>query len=68
MSVCLQAGLCACVYNNSKNHNSSNLTPSIQDPPGRGGRGNQLMYGPAPPRACFGISDDKILQIVASFY
>ena len=25
------------------------LTPSVQDPPGGGGHGNQLMYGP--PRA-----------------
>ena len=44
-----------------------------EPPPGWGGHGNQLMYGP--PRAggvtlsfCFGISNDKILRFVASFH
>ena len=26
------------------------LTPSVRPPPGRGGHGNQLMYGPPPGR------------------
>ena len=46
------------------------LTPSIRTPPGRGGHGNQLLYGP--PRAGgvtlgfrFGISSDKLLKFAA---
>ena len=49
------------------------ITPSIRDPPGRGGHDNQLMYGPPGPGGvtlsfCFGIFNDKILEFVASFH
>ena len=49
------------------------LTPSVRAPPGRGGHGNQLMYGP--PRAggvtlyCrFCTSDVKMFRFVTSFH
>ena len=52
---------------------NSRLTPSVRAPPGRGGHGNQLMYGP--PRAggvtlcCrFCTSDVKMFRFVASFH
>ena len=36
-----------CTTNES---NANHLTPSVRAPPGRGGHGNQLMYGPPPGR------------------